>query len=193
MTAAIKRMTPDEYLARERLAETKSEFVDGELFSMAGATYPHNIVNENLSIAFGSRLRGSPCRSLSRDIRVRSESTRSYFYPDFVIVCGPPQLEDNDVLLNPTVIVEVLSPSTEAYDRGRKFRHYQQIPSLKEYVLVTVNNAVIDRYVRQDSGTWTYYSLIGSASELRLDSIPVSIPLSEIYRDALTADEVEDS
>jgi Uma2 family endonuclease len=192
MTAALKRMTPEEYLDRERLAETKSEFVDGQIIAMAGANWPHNLVNENLSYAFGSRLIGTPCRSLSRDLRVRSESTRSYFYPDLVIVCGPPVLEGNDVLLNPTVLVEVLSPSTEGYDRGAKFRHYRSIPSLKEYILVTVNAAVIDRYLRLDDGSWSFVPLIGIASELQLDSIPVRIPLSEIYRDVLAADgEVE--
>jgi len=178
-----KNLTVDEYLAIERAAESKSEFFDGELFAMAGASHKHNEVNENLSIELGLRLRGSGCRSLSRDMRVRTDRSGLYCYPDLIIVCGKPEFADalDDILTNPTVIVEVLSPSTANYDRGTKFRLYQKIESLKEYILVAQDEAVIERFVRQADESWALVSFVGLDAVLPLISVPVRIPLADIY------------
>src|SRR5262245_17637844 len=130
MTAVPKQlMTPAEYLVKERAAEFKSEYYRGEMFAMAGASYEHTVICANLVQELGSQLKGSQCRTLSQDMRVKVSASGLYTYPDVIVLCGPPELEDEqgDTLLNPRVIVEVLSDSTERYDRGAKFRQYQQI------------------------------------------------------------------
>ncbi len=184
MTAQRKpKLTVAEYLAIERRAEFKSEFYDGEMFAMAGASRHHNIVNENLSTEIGTRLKGGRCRTLSRDQRVRIERSGLYCYPDLVIVCGPPEYaaEDPDTLINPQVVVEVLSDSTERYDRTTKFRHYQQLTSVQEYVLVAQDEPLCERYSRQADGSWTVVSFVGLEATLELKSVPIRIPLAEIF------------
>ena len=177
------KLTVAEYLAIERRAEFKSEFYDGEMFAMAGASRGHNIVNENLSVRIGARLVGGPCRTFSRDQRVRIERTGLYCYPDLVIVCGEPVYaeEDADTLVNPRVVFEVLSPSTERYDRTMKFRHYQLLPSVQEYVLVAQDEPLCERYVRRPDGVWAYVQSIGLDATLELESVPVAVPLADIY------------
>jgi Uma2 family endonuclease len=184
MTAQRKpKLTVAEYLAIERRAEFKSEFYDGEMFAMAGASRHHNIVNENLSTGIGSRLKGGRSRTLSRDQRVRIERTGLYCYSDLAIVCGPPEYaaEDPDTLVNPQVIVEVLSDSTERYDRTTKFRQYQQLASVQEYVLVAQDESLCERYCRQADGSWSVVSFVGLEVTLELKSIPIRIPLAEIF------------
>lgn len=190
MSAVPKRkLTVEEYLAIEEKAEFKSEFYDGEMFpvyrdapqGMAGASRRHNYVKENLIGEFFNRFKGGPCRTLSSDQRVRIDRTGLYVYPDIVIICGEPEF-DGDTLLNPQVIVEVLSDSTGLYDRTTKFRHYQQIPALKEYILVSQDQPVIERFVRQDDGSWKLHVFEGIDDTFSLDSIPVSIPLADVYR-----------
>src|SRR5919199_1130147 len=135
MSAVPKtRLTPEQYLAIERKAEFKSEYYNGEMFAMAGASEPHNRIKDNLIGELHARLKVSACHSYSSDMRVKVSRTGLYTYPDIVIICGKPELEDahGDTLLNPQVIIEVLSDSTEKYDRGKKFRHYKQIESLRE-------------------------------------------------------------
>ena len=152
MSAVPKtKLTPAEYLAIERKAEFKSEYYRGEMFAMAGARLPHNTIKENLIVELGSQFKGGPCRTLSSDQRVKVNETGLYTYPDIIILCEPPQFEDDecDTLLNPRVIIEVLSESTETYDRGRKARHYKRIPSLHEYILVTQWEPFVERLVRQ--------------------------------------------
>src|SRR4051812_48791792 len=137
MTAVPKaKLTPEEYLAIERKAEFKSEYYDGEMFAMAGAAFRHNVIREDLAAPINLALQDGPCRSVSGDQRVKVSRTGLYTYPDIVIVCGKPELEDKhlDTLLNPRVIIEVLSESTEKYCRNKKYRHYKQIQSLQEYV-----------------------------------------------------------
>jgi Uma2 family endonuclease len=192
MTALPKRkLTEAEYLAIERAAEFKSEFFNGEMFpmqglggplGMAGATFVHNSVKENLSTALAYALRGGPSQVLSSNMRVKA--TALYTYPDILVVCGPPQFPDaesTDVLLNPAVIIEVLSPSTEKYDRGAKFRHYQQLPSLKEYVLVAQDEPVCERFVRQPNNSWLLTTVTGLTSTLAFATVEASVPLTEIY------------
>ncbi len=177
------RLTVAEYLAIERRAEFKSEFFDGEMFAMAGASRHHNVINENLSTEIGARLKGGRCRTLSRDQRLKIDRTGLYCYPDLVIVCGPPEYadEDPDTLVNPRVVVEVLSDSTARYDRTTKFRHYQQLPSVQEYILVTQDEPLCERFSRQPDGTWVVDSFVGLDATLELKSVPIRIPLREIY------------
>jgi len=184
MTAVPKpKLTPAEYLAIERKAAFKSEYDNGEMFAMAGASYPHTVICDNLVVALGNRLKGSPSRTLSHDMRVKISRTGLYTYPDVIILCGPPELEDAelDTLLNPLVIIEVLSDSTERCDRGAKFRHYQQVPTLKAYVLVAQDDPACDRYLRGPDEKWVLTPVVGRESELAFESVPARIPLSEIY------------
>lgn len=184
MTAALKtKLTASEYLAIERQAEFKSEFYNGEMFAMAGASPRHNFIRENLSVEIGSRLKGSSCRAVSSDQRVHVSRTGLYTYPDLLIVCGSPELDpaDDHSIINPVAIVEVLSPSTEKYDRGAKFRNYQQIPSLMEYILVAQDEAVIERFVRQTDGSWGLISFVGPEATLAFTTVPVQIELKDIY------------
>lgn len=194
MSAVPKRkLTEEEYLAIERTAEFKSEFFNGEMFPMQGpggplgmaaATFAHNAVKENLSNALANALRGGPCRTLSSDMKVKVSATGLYTYPDILIVCGKPEFPDaesTDVLLNPAVIVEVLSPATEKYDRGAKFRQYQQLASLKEYVLVAQDEAVCERFVRQPDNSWLLTTVTGIEGRLALASVEATIPLTDIY------------
>jgi Uma2 family endonuclease len=184
MSAAPKvRLTPEEYLAIERKAAFKSEFYNGEMFAMAGASREHNRLKENLVIEIGSRLKGGPCQSFSSDLRVKVSRTGLYTYPDIVIVCGEPQFEDAEVdtLLNPQVIIEVLSDSTEKYDRGKKARHYQQIASLREYVLVAQDEPVIERFVRQPDESWAKTFVEGLDAEFAFATVPVRVPLADVY------------
>lgn len=184
MSAVPKaKLTVAEYLALERRAEFKSEFYDGEMFAMAGASLARNIITENLSVRIGGQMLGGPCQTFSRDLRVRIERTGLYCYPDLVIVCGEPQTaeEDKDTLVNPRVVVEVLSPSTERYDRTTKFRHYKQLPSVQEYVLVAQDEPLCERYVRQADGAWAHVEFVGLDAALELVSVPVAVPLADVY------------
>jgi Uma2 family endonuclease len=184
MSAVPKRkLTEAEYLAIERAAEFKNEFFNGEMFAMAGASREHNAIKENLIVELGSRLKGSPCRTYSSDQRLKVSRTGLYTYPDIVIVCGQAEYAENDrdTLLNPTVVIEVLSPSTEKYDRGTKFRQYQKLPSLKEYVMVSQSEPVCERYARRPDGTWALTVVEDLAGELAFESVPARIPLADIY------------
>ena len=184
MTAVPRpKLTPAEYLARERRAEFKSEYLNGETFAMAGASYAHNLIKDNLVAELSTRLRGGPCRTLSSDMRVKVSRTGLYTYPDVLVLCGPPEFEDNerDTLLNPRVVIEVLSYSTEKYDRGAKFRHYQQVPSLQEYVLVSQDEPVVEHFARRPDGTWVLTTAAGLDGELTLATVPARVPLAAVY------------
>jgi Uma2 family endonuclease len=182
-SAAVKtRFTPEQYLALERKAAFKSEYVDGCIRAMAGASRAHNLIAVNLSREISSQLKDRPCETYAGDMRVRTGPSGLYTYPDVVVVCGEPRFEDDelDTLLNPTMIVEVLSPSTEADDRGHKFASYRRLTSLQEYVLVAQDRRSVERYTRQDDA-WLLTDLNGPEDMLRLASIHVDIALSEIY------------
>jgi len=182
-TAPTRRISPEEYLAQERRAEFKSEYLRGEVLAMARANYAHNVIKVNLAGEAGNQLEGRPYRVLTSDMRVKINATESYTYPDIAIVCDKPQFEDEvfDTLLNPRAVVEALSDSTEKYDRGAKFGHYRQVPSLQEYVLVAQDRPLVERYVRQADGSWLLTVFEGPSSTFAFTSIPVRIPLSEIY------------
>jgi Uma2 family endonuclease len=177
-------LTPEEYLAVERQAETRSEYLEGEMFAMAGASRRHNLIVTNLSRELSAHMRDRPCEVYSNELRVRIPATGLYTYPDVVVVCGEPELEDDDhldTLLNPTLIIEVLSPNTEAYDRGKKFEHYQAIPSLSEYVLVSQDQPRIEQFLRQDGNRWLLAVAAGLDARIALPSIQCELASAEVY------------
>lgn len=180
-------LTPEEYLAIERKAEYRSEYYAGEMFAMAGATRRHNRIVTNLTTTLDNQLKARPCNVYSTDMRVNVPSTGLYAYPDVVVTCGEEVFADNqeDILLNPSVIIEVLSDSTEAYDRGKKFEHYQSINSLTTYILVSQNSARVEQYVRQEgSSRWTYSEVHERGEPIRIEAIVCELKLEEIYAKA---------
>jgi len=184
MSTAMKRLlTPQEYLVKERAAEFRSEFLRGEMFAMAGTSWEHTLVKDNLAGELRNQLKGGPCRALTSDMRVKVDATGLYTYPDIVIVCEEPQFEDKefDTLLNPRCIVEVLSDSTEGYDRGAKFGHYRQVASLQEYVLVAQDRPLIERYLRQQDDSWVLTVVNDLAKSFAFASVKAEVPLAEIY------------
>jgi Uma2 family endonuclease len=193
------RFTVEEYLAFERASEERHEYLDGVIYAMAGSassqvmageSEDHGTICTNLGGLLFAQLRGTPCRAFSKDTKVRCGPYRShtreglYAYPDLVVVCGPGEYHDQarDVLLNPTVIVEVLSPSTEAIDRGDKLHRYRRwLPTLTDYVLVAQDRPVIDHHHRTTAGQWELEILEGLDAHLHLRSINCTVPLAEVY------------
>ena len=177
------RITPEEYLALERKSETRSEYFDGEMFAMTGAQREHNRITVNLTAELHNQFADRPCEVFSIDMRTKVSATGLYTYPDVAVVCGEPEFEDDyvDTLINPQVIIEVLSESTESYDRGEKFSHYRAIDSLREYLLVSQTECRVERYVRQDDGNWIYSESTDPNSSIELTSIACRLPLSRMY------------
>jgi Uma2 family endonuclease len=177
-----KTYTPEEYLALERKAEYKSELINGEIYAMSGASKEHNWITLNLASELRQKLKGKPCDVFSADMRVKVSPTGMYTYPDVVAVCGGSSFEDSEVdtLTNPTMITEVLSPSTEAYDRGEKFAHYRKMPSLQEYVLISQDKLRVEHYLRRGN-EWILTELSDPDDTLHLSSIDCSVPLREVY------------
>lgn len=190
--APKKKLTEAEYLAIENAAEFKSEFYDGVMYplhrdpvtNMAGASRPHNEVKENLIGELFARFRGGPCRTYSSDQRVRLTATGMYAYPDIVIVCGRPEIapEDRHTIVNPQVVIEVLSPSTEGYDRGLKFGQYERQPTIREIILVAQDEPLVERYVRQESGDFLRTVFDDLTGGFALATVPARIPLADVYR-----------
>jgi Uma2 family endonuclease len=182
-TQAKPFLTPEQYLEIERKAEFKSEYYQGEMFAMGGARYAHNVVAGSLIRELGQQLRDVPCTVCSSDQRVLISATGLYTYPDAVVVCGEPKFLDGefDVLLNPVLLVEVLSPSTEAYDRGRKFEHYRAIESLQAYLMVAADRVQADLFTRQPDGAWLLTSANRLEDILALPSIACQLPLANLY------------
>ena len=182
-TAEKILITAEEYLVRERKAEYKSEYFRGETFAMAGASARHNLIVSNVIVSLGSQLRKRPCLVYPCDLKLKIESTGLFTYPDITVVCGEPKFLDDhdDVLLNPVVIIEVLSESTEAYDRGKKFEHYRSIASVQQIVLIAQERIAVDCFSRGANNEWMFRSSSNLDSSLRLDSVQCEVPLSEIY------------
>lgn len=179
-------LTPEEYLEIERASEFKHEYYAGEMFLMSGASEPHTLVNNNISGEFYVQLRRSRCRAYSNDLRVFIPRTGLYTYPDTIVVCGETRLVEDghfDTLLNPTLIVEVLSPSTERYDRVKKFDHYRSVESLREYVLVAQDEPRIERFTRTDDGSdeWRYAAANSLESTIDFASINCRLALADVY------------
>ncbi|MCC6511442.1 MAG: Uma2 family endonuclease [Pirellulaceae bacterium] len=185
MSSAQKpTLSSEQYLDRERAANYRSEYYRGEMFAKAGASWEHTLIKDNLARETGSQLRNGPCRTVTSDLRVKVSATGLYTYPDILVVCDQPQFEDGvmDTLLNPKIIVEVLSESTEKYDRGTKFGHYRQIASVHEYLLVAQDRPLVEQYVRQADHTWVLTIFDQSNCTLKFASINVQVALDEIYR-----------
>ena len=182
-TQTIAYVTPDEYLAAERLSESRSEYLDGVVCPMTGASANHVQIVGNLTVELGTQLRARNCRFYPIDMKVRLPDSRKFFYPDVTVVCGELQFHDKrrDIILNPVLIFEVLSKSTEAFDRGAKFQAYQTIDSLKEYVLVAQDKPFVEQFVRQADGKWTYTSVAGLEGSLSLPSVECTLNLNAVY------------
>ena len=180
--APIRRVTPEEYLAFERQAQRKSEFYNGEIFAMAGASRKHNLIVTNLARELSQQLKDKPCEVYSSEMRTRIPNG-PYVYPDVVVVCSEPQFEDEglDTLTNPLVVIEVLSESTADFDRGTKFHHYRQIASLGDYIVVDQAEPHIERFSRGPGGVWQLEDVTGLSAVLTVESLGCSLPLSEIY------------
>src|SRR5437016_3013728 len=175
----ISKLTPAEYLAIERAAELRSEYYRGEMFAMAGGSARHSRIKTNVLVELGVRLKGHECAPYDSDLRVCVAATGLYTYPDASVICGPLEFDDEhrDTVLNPTVLVEVLSESSEAYDRGKKFNHYRRIESLQEYLLVSQDEPKIEHYLRCDDGSWKLTEAAGLEVTLRLPSLGIDPPL----------------
>lgn len=176
-------LTPEQYLEIERRAEYKSEYYKGEMFAMAGAKQAHNLLVGNLVAGLHRQLRSRPCQVYPSDMRVRVTATGLYTYPDVIAVCVEPRFLDDqkDTLLNPGLLIEVLSPSTEAYDRGRKFEQYKSIEALREYLLVASDRVHADLYTRQADGRWLLTSADSLEDSLTLESVGVRLTLADLY------------
>jgi Uma2 family endonuclease len=184
MTVNTKHyVTPEEYLALERAAERKSEYRDGEIVGMTGATRRHSLITVNVSSELNRQLEDRPCEVHVNDLRALIAARRLYTYPDVIVVCGEPELTDRyrDTLTNPTVLIEVLSPSTEAYDRGAKFEHYRTLDSLREYLLVSQSRPQVDHFVRPADGQWLLSAASDLAATIVLPSIQCQLAMAEIY------------
>jgi len=184
-------MSYAEYLAFEAESETKHEYLDGEVFAMAGGTIVHGALAMAVGAALSNALRDRACRVLSSDVRVRSKATGLATYPDITVVCQKVEVDEDDAhgVLNPTMIVEVLSPTTEAYDRGAKAAHYRRIPSLREYVLVAQSEPLIEVYRRNERGNWELFveARAGQLAELTSCGPAIQLEVDAIYRDPLAA------
>lgn len=181
-TPALHHYTPDEYLAIERGAPFKSEYRDGRIFAMVGTTSRHNLITGNVHALLWTTFRGGPCRAYVADLRVRIDRGNHYVYPDVAALCEEPRFQDDvlDTLMNPALVVEVLSESTEAYDRGEKFAEYRRLDSLFEYVLIAQNHVRAERY-RRNGDVWALTAFDSTDDVLELDSVGASLPLAEIY------------
>ena len=177
------RISPEEYLALERRADGRSEWVDDEVFALAGASFVHSLITGNVVAALKPRLRGRGCTVHPSDLRVHVERGGMYYYPDVVVVCGPPQFVDGekDTVTNPTLVVEVLSPSTEGWDRGAKFARYRRLDSLREVLFVAQDQIRVERYLRQPDGFWLLAEYGEETGDVIISTLDVLLPLAEVY------------
>lgn len=184
MSAVLKRITVQQYLAHDRAAPSKSEFYDGEIFAMSGGSAMHSLIATNFAGVARERLKDKPCLAFNSDLRIKIEPSRLYTYPDASIVCGELEFHDDvkDTVTNPTVLVEVLSETTERYDRGFKSSQYRRIESLRELILISQDEVKVERFIRGEGGDWLFRESIDLADTLELASIGITIPVAEIYR-----------
>jgi Uma2 family endonuclease len=182
-TDPLRRLSIPEYLAFERQAETKNDYLDGEIFAMAGASRQHNRITLNLALALETQLEDRDCEVFASEMRVRTP-TNLFTYPDVLVVCGPARFDDSelDTLLNPILVIEVLSKSTEAYDRVTKLSHYRTIPTLQEALLIAQDKAHVEQLVRQRGNEWLFREIDDLAADIELPSISCTLPLRRVYR-----------
>ncbi len=176
-------VTPEEYLAHERKAETRSEYWNGEVVAMSGASFAHNLIVANVVGELRFQLKKRACSVVPSDMRVYIETAQRYVYPDVMVVCGDPEFTDDeqDTLVNPTLIVEVLSKTTKDYDRGEKFLRYRTLPALKEYVLISQDRPFVEHYEKQAGERWLLSEVHGLEASMALDSIDCRLELAEVY------------
>lgn len=179
------RFTVAEYLTQEERAVERHEFHAGEILAMSGGTYEHSRIVANLIRSLGNRLDGSPGHVVDSNLRVGLDHGERYVYPDASIICGPPAFDPADAkrttILNPKVVIEVLSDSTEAYDRGQKFAHYRTVPPMVEYVLVSQRVAAVETFFRGEDGSWSMRPVAGLDATVPLRGVPIDLPLAELY------------
>lgn len=193
-TAEKRRLTPQEYLAIDEASEIRHEFLDGEIFAMSDTTFWHTLIKDNLSQALRNKLaakNANDCYVLTSDQRVKVSATGLYTYPDILICCGEPVFDEEirNTLVNPRVLIEVLSESTERYDRGAKFGHYRQLASVQEYLLIAQDRPCVERYVREPAAgdsppaadRWVLTAVTDAAGSLLLESVGVEVTLADIY------------
>ncbi|WP_129633491.1 Uma2 family endonuclease [Candidatus Oscillochloris fontis] len=184
MTAQPKHfMSEEEYSAFEMSSPRKHEYYQGEIFAMSGGGEAHNLLVGNAYAALHTQLRRRPCRVYNSDQRIKILATGLHTYPDVTIICGQPQFVEAArlTLTNPSVIIEVLSPSTERYDRGMKFRHYRAIPSLQDYILISQDDYRIEHYMRQENNIWHLHEAIGLSAQIMIQSIECLLTLADVY------------
>jgi Uma2 family endonuclease len=178
-----KYYTPEEYLALEESAEFRSEFDDGEIVAMAGGSLNHQQITANFARILGTKVRGKNCRVLPSEMKVWVETYQKFYYPDVTVVCDKPKFhkQRNDTIENPKLLIEVLSDSTESKDRGEKFLSYQSLESLQEYILISQDKYLVERYFKREDTNWIYQPTIGIESEVYFESVEETLKLSEIY------------
>ncbi len=184
------RLTSTEYLAWEEQQKFRHEYVDGEIYDMTGGTVNHGKTAVNITVTLGNHLRDSECQVLNSDVKVQILESKSYFYPDISVTCDQRDCHVDQFISHPCLIVEVLSPSTEAYDRGKKFRKYLRSASLKEYVLVSTNEMCLDVYHLNERGKWEL-TTYGEGELVELKSVNLTVPIEQIYRNVVFAPENE--
>lgn len=182
-----KYLPPEEYLAIERKAEYKSEYIDGVMYAMAGGSPQHSLISGNVITLINIRLWDAPCQVFNSDMKIRVPSSRKFHYPDVTVVCDKPQFADaeGDVLLNPLLIVEVLSDSTSDYDRNEKFNYYKEIESFREYLLVTQDETLVERFLKRPDGSWISAKAEGLDQSIELLTINCQLKLKDIYSKVL--------
>jgi Uma2 family endonuclease len=173
--------TVEDYFRMEESSPIRHEFRRGQIIAMAGGLEPHSLIATNISGSLWGRLRGAPCRVYNPDLRVFAADFGEYAYPDVTVICGPTEFNDRKSAMNPRVIFEVLSTSTEAADRGEKFDAYREIPSFQQYVLVAQDRPYAQTFLRQPHGNWLMHPYLGINAVIRLESIEVELPLAEVY------------
>ncbi|MBF0102294.1 MAG: Uma2 family endonuclease [Desulfobacterales bacterium] len=180
---SLHYITEEEYLEMERSSEIKHEYYHGEIFAMSGASFKHNVIVSNIIGTLGNQLRKKPCHVLPSDMKLKVQGADRYVYPDIIVVCGEKKFfgDKEDVLMNATVIVEVLSDSTESYDRGDKFAYYRRLDGLKEYVLVLQKHKKLEKFLKDDRGYWHFFESDEDKNEMVLESIECLLHVDDVY------------
>jgi Uma2 family endonuclease len=185
LPAENRRFAVEEYLRMEQASESRHEFHDGEILAMSGGSLEHSLIVTNVSAALHAALVGSPCLVLDSNLKVGIAKAHRFVYPDVHVNCDGPQFDPRDptrqTVINPRLVVEVLSPSTEAYDRGGKFNLYRELPSFQEYVLISQDTAAVETFFRQPDGTWLFAPYSGLDALVKLRSLNLELRLSDVY------------
>lgn len=181
---ATKYISIEDYLAAEETSEVKHEYYKGEVFAMAGGSIAHNRIVRNVLASLDNFLRGKGCEVFPSDLKIHNEANTLFTYPDISIVCGKPERWDkrNDTITNPVVLIEVLSKSTQGYDRGQKFHLYRSIPSVKEYILISSTEVLVERYTKQETGFWNFRETANPEDSFHVETIDFSCLVKELYR-----------